>query len=91
MKELLKQIGILDPGYFDANNNYIIDFETSDEYNRAFSKLDRSSQVKENEGSSFINTATSNVMYTNQDFVLNMIADFDNDTYKLVVTQLKED
>lgn len=90
MKELLKQIGILDPGYFDANDNYIIDFESSDDYNKAFSKLDRSTLVKENEGSSFINTATSNVMYMNQNFILNMIADFDNDTYKLVITQLKE-
>lgn len=90
MKELLRKIGITEAGYFSSNNNYVIDFDNSDEYNRAFSKLDRTDLVEENDDTSVINMSVSNIMYSNDDFSLNLIADFDNDTYKLVVTDLKE-
>nr|DAP55372.1 MAG TPA: hypothetical protein [Caudoviricetes sp.] len=90
MKELLRKIGITEAGYFSSNNNYVIDFDNSDEYNKAFSKLDRTDLVEENDDTSVINMSVSNIMYSNNDFSLNLIADFDNDTYKLVVTDLKE-
>lgn len=90
MKELLRKIGITEAGYFSSNNNYVIDFDNSDEYNKAFSKLDRTDLVEENDDTSVINMSVSNIMYSNDDFSLNLIADFDNDTYKLVVTDLKE-
>ena len=90
MKELLRKIGITEAGYFSSNNNYVIDFDNSDEYNKAFSKLDRTDFVEENDDTSVINMSVSNIMYSNNDFSLNLIADFDNDTYKLVVTDLKE-
>lgn len=90
MKELLRKIGITEAGYFSLNNNYVIDFDNSDEYNKAFSKLDRTDLVEENDDTSVINMSVSNIMYSNNDFSLNLIADFDNDTYKLVVTDLKE-
>lgn len=90
MKELLRKIGITEAGYFSSNNNYVIDFDNSDEYNKAFSKLDRIDLVEENDDTSVINMSVSNIMYSNDDFSLNLIADFDNDTYKLVVTDLKE-
>lgn len=90
MKELLRKIGITEAGYFSSNNNYVIDFDSSDEYNKAFSKLDRTDLVEENDDTSVINMSVSNIMYSNDDFSLNLIADFDNDTYKLVVTDLKE-
>lgn len=90
MKELLKKIGITEAGYFSSNNNYVIDFDNSEEYNKAFSKLDRTDLVEENDDTSVINMNVSNIMYSNNEFSLNLIADFDNDTYKLVVTDLKE-
>ena len=90
MKELLRKIGITEAGYFSSNNNYVIDFDNSEEYNKAFSKLDRTDLVEENDDTSVINMSVSNIMYSNDDFSLNLIADFDNDTYKLVVTELKE-
>lgn len=90
MKELLRKIGITEAGYFSSNNNYVIDFDNSEEYNKAFGKLDRTDLVEENDDTSVINMSVSNIMYSNNDFSLNLIADFDNDTYKLVVTDLKE-
>lgn len=90
MKELLSKIGITDAGYFSKDKNYVIDFENSDAFNKAFSKLDKSDLVEENEDSSVVNLNVTNVMYITDDFSLNLIADFSADTYKLVVTELKE-
>ena len=91
MKELLTKIGITQPGYFSNNTNYVIDFDDESEYNKAFSKLDSSNEVEENNDASVINTSVSNIMYKNEDYSFNLIADFDNDAYKLVVTDLKGD
>lgn len=90
MKELLSKIGITEAGYFSKEKNYVIDFESSDQFNKAFSKLDKSDLVDENEDSSVVNLNVTNVMYISDDYSLNLIADFSADTYKLVVTELKE-
>ena len=88
MKNLLKEIGITDVGYFSNDGNYIIDFEDSDQFNKAFGKLQKSDLVEENEDSSVINLNVSNVLYISDGFSLNLIADFEQDVYKLVVTEL---
>ncbi len=91
MKELLSRIGITNAGYFSKDGNYIIDFENSDQFNKAFSRLDKSDEVEENDDSSVINLNVSNVLYVSDNYSLNLIADFDQNTYKLVVTELKEE
>ena len=88
MKELLLKIGISEPGYFLDSKTYVIDFENSTQYSKAFSKLDKTDLVEELVDSSVSNTSISNVMYTNDDYLLNIIADFDNNEYKLIVHKL---
>lgn len=88
MKELLKKLGITMPGYFSKNGDYIIDLEDSDEYNKTFSKLDKSNLVEENEDSSLATLQMSNVFYESDKYSFNLVADFDNDIYKLVVHEL---
>lgn len=90
MKELLSKIGITEPGHFSEDGNYVIDFETSNEFNKAFSKLDKSELVDENDDASSITLETSTVMYEAEGFTLSLIADFMHDTYRLVVTEVKE-
>lgn len=90
MKELLSKIGITEAGHFSEDGNYVIDFETSNQFNKAFSKLDKSDLVDENEDASSITLETSTVMYVADDYTLALIADFDQDTYRLVVTEIKE-
>lgn len=90
MRELLRRIGITSPGYHTKDDNYVIDFEDSNEFNKAFSRLDKSSEVEENDDASVINLNVSNVLYSNNEFTLNLIADFDQNTYKLVVSKIEE-
>lgn len=88
MKELLNKIGITEAGYFSENGNYIIDFSDSDAFSNANAKLDNSNLVEENVDSSVVTDMVSNIMYISDDFSLNLIANFDTDEYKLVVSNL---
>ena len=91
MKELLKEIGITEEGHMSSDNNYIIDLDDSDHYNRVFSKLDKSDLVEENEDSSVVNLEVTNILYLADGYSLNLMADCEQDTYKLVVTELENE
>jgi phosphoribosylaminoimidazole (AIR) synthetase len=91
MKNLLKEIGINEVGYYSKDNNYVIDLENSDHFNKVFSKLQKSDKVEENEDSSVINLNVSNVLFVSDSYAFNIIADFDQDLYKLVITELEGD
>lgn len=88
MKELLKKIGIDGSGYYSDANTYVIDLEDSNAYNKAFTKLDNTSLVEEMSDSSVSNAYISNVMYINDRYSINIIADFESDTYKIIVHKL---
>ena len=90
MKEFLRKLGITQSGYYSSNNNYVIDLDDSKDYDKICSVLDKSDLVEENPDSSVINTSVSNILYVGEQFSLNAIADFDSDTYKIVVTEIKE-
>lgn len=89
MKDILKKIGITEAGHFSEDDNYIIDFENSNQFNKAFSRLEKSDLVEENEDSSVIDLNVSNVLYVNDDYSFNLIAEFEQDVYRLVVSELK--
>lgn len=89
MKDILKEIGITESGYYSEDDNYIIDFENSNQFNKAFSRLEKSDLVEENEDSSVIDLNVSNVMYVSDDYSFNLIAEFEQDIYRLVVSELK--
>ena len=88
MKELLKKIGINNPGYYSDSSTYVVDLNDSDEYSKAFTKLDNTDLVEELSDSSVSNAYVSNVMYVNDDYSINIIADFDSETYKIIVHKL---
>ena len=47
MKELLKKIGINNPGYYSDSSTYVVELNDSDEYSKAFTKLDKTDIVDE--------------------------------------------
>ena len=91
MRDLLRKLGINEEGHRSTDNDYVIDLEDSDHFNRIFSKLDKSDLLDENEDSSVVNLEITNILYVTEGFALNLIADFEQDIYKLVITELKED
>ena len=90
MIDFLKRLGINSEGETTSNGSYVIDISDSDEFNKIFSKLDKSELIEENEDSSVVNVNVSNILYFSDKFSLNLIADFKQDIYKLVVTDLED-
>ena len=90
MRDLLRKLGINEEGHRSTDNDYVIDLVDSDHFNKIFSKLDKSDLLDENEDSSVVNLEITNILYLADGFTLNLIADFEQDIYKLVITEIKE-
>lgn len=91
MEEFLKQIGITEEGHETTDGNYVVDLEDSNHFNKIFSKLDKSDLVDENEDSSVVNVNITNILYIGEEYAVNLVADFNEDAYKLVVTPLEDE
>ena len=87
MNELLKQIGIDAEPVKGEDGSYNIDIEDSNEYGRYFSKLDKSDLVEEEQDASSVNFENSSIQFTNDNYTLTLIADFENDTYSLNIRE----
>lgn len=84
LEKFLEKLGITQVGHYTKTNTYIIDIEDSDEYGKIYSVLDKSDEIEEDEDSSTITVHTSNLVFESDNYQLTLIADFDQDTYKLV-------
>ena len=89
MKELLNKIGITQAGTFINNSIYVIEFETDEEYNKAFSKLDKSDLIEEDADAGTVTLDTSIVVYKSDEYVLTLIANFSDNKYELQVKEMK--
>ena len=87
MKEFLRSLGITQQGNTDDDGNYVIDLESDKEFNKIFSILDKSEELDENDEMSVANIEVSNIMYESDDFTINLIADFAQNIYKLVIQE----
>lgn len=90
MEDLLKRIGINKEGNYSKSGAYVIDIESSDEFGVIYTLLDKSDEIEELTDNGQVTEHTANIGYTSDDYLLNLQADYDNDTYKLIVTKLKE-
>lgn len=89
IKELLRELGINLLGTYDNQGNYVIDIDDTESFGRIYSKIDSSDLLDELESSSLLTTHNSSLQYQYEDlYILNLISDFDNDTYKLVISEV---
>lgn len=86
IEELLTELGITLRGNYSEEDNYVIDISNSNEYGRINSTLDRSDILEFIEDSSFLTEENANMTYKYEDdYMLNLMADFDENTYQLVI------
>ena len=86
IEELLTELGITLRGNYSEEDNYVIDISNSNEYGRINSILDRSDMLEFIEDSSFLTEENANITYKYEDdYMLNLMADFDENTYQLVI------
>lgn len=86
MEELLKKIGITEPGVYTENGAYVVDIPDYNEYGKYFSLLEKS-ELEEVQDTSQITIHTTNITYMSDKYQIVLQADLDEDLYKLVVTE----
>lgn len=87
MEKLLRELNIYLEGSYSKDGSYIIDIYDSDDFGRIYSLLDNNRDIEELESNSLLNTHSANISYLYGDYQLTLIADFDEDLYKLVITE----
>lgn len=87
MEDFLKELGINKQGHFGRDGEYIVDIESANAWGTIYSKLDNSDLLEPQEDSSLLTDSNASLIYFSDDYQLTLIADFNNDSYKLVVSE----
>lgn len=88
VEELLNNIGIKKKGRYGKNNAYVIDIADSQEFGKFYSLLEKSNGVDEVTESSLLTEHNASIRYASDECQIDLLADFDNDEYRLVVTNI---
>ena len=87
MEELLNELNLdIEPTKLDANK-YEIDLDNSNEYAKMYSMLNNSEIVKEDIDSSQLTSDTSSLQFTANNLTVTLLADFNADTYKMILRE----
>lgn len=87
MNEFLKELGINKTAVKGSGNIYTVDIENSDEYGKIYSILDKSKLVDEIPDSSQMTYETASIQFEGDDYLITLLADFDEDTYKMTIKE----
>ena len=95
LEQLLRELNIHITGSYTNKDTYVIDLEDSNEYGRIYSLLERSDLLELISDTSFLNSENGSMEYQYEDeegtiIQLSLIANWDNDEYKLVVMKVGE-
>lgn len=88
MEDFLHNLGILAHGTYTDDGAYSIDLANDREYSRMFALLGKTESVKQLEDISTVTFENANVLFQSDDYVISLIADWDNNIYKLVCKEV---
>ena len=89
MEAFLKEIGINKIGSYSRNHSYVIDLDNSEEFGKIYSILDGNEDLEYMDDNNLLTVTNASMTYRyNNEYQLQLLADFNNDTYKLVVSEL---
>lgn len=92
-KEFLKSIGINNVGYFTKDKAYAIDLDNANKWGDIHSILYKNEDLEEDSSVSSLTMHEAHITYStyypnDDNFQLNLIADFDEEIYTLVVKKI---
>lgn len=89
MEKLLKDLGITKVGSYARDGSYVIDLDSSEEFGKIYSLLENSEDLDYMEENNLLTVTNASMTYRHDnDYQLQLLADFNYDTYKLVVNEL---
>jgi len=87
MEEFLNSLGIAGKFNKKKDGSAVLDLMDSNEYGKIYSKLDKSDLVEEDPDASSITYESSNISFSNDEYIITLVGDFDADIYKVVVRE----
>ena len=85
----LKKLKINERGTYSRDGSYVIDLEdSSDAFGKVYSTLDKNPDVDYMENNSLLTIDNASMYYRYDNYQINIIADFKNNHYKVVVTEV---
>ena len=90
IKDVLDNLGLGGlEGMYSRDGSYVIDLaDSSDDFGKVYSTLDKSSECDYMESNSLLTVDNASMYYRYKDFQINIIADFKNNHYKVVITEV---
>ena len=89
MDEILRELGIDLDGTYDSEGGYVVDLNSSADFGKVYSKLDKNDDLNFLESNSLLTTDNASLIYRYEDEVeITLLGDFNNDKYQLVVNKL---
>ena len=88
IEELLDELNIDKEPIENENGSYTIDLDSSNEFAKYSSKLDKSDLLEEDQEASNIGLETSSVQYVSDDFTVTMLANFETEEYKMIIREM---
>jgi len=89
MEKLLKDLGITKAGSYSRDCSYVIDLNSSEEFGKIYSLLENNEDLEYMEENNLLTVSNASMTYRyGEDYQLQLIADFNNDAYKLVVNEI---
>lgn len=87
-KDFMRRVGINKAGYYANDGSYVIDIDDSDEFGKMYSILDNSSELDDMTENSLLSVFTVSIQYISDDYQVSLLQDFEEDSYKIVVTKI---
>lgn len=89
MEEILRELGINLDGTYDSEGGYVIDLNSSSDFGKIYSKLDKNEDLNFLESNSILTVDNASLVYRYEDEVeITLLGDFNNDKYQLVANKL---
>lgn len=85
--DVLKKLNIPNQGNL-TGKTYVMNLDDSDNYGKYYSLIDKNSAVEYQEENSSLNLMGATLIYTLDNFLITLYADYDEDEYKLVIKDL---
>ena len=87
MDKLLRELGLALEGEYSKDGSYVVDIYDSNEFGKVYSTLENNKDAEELYDNSLLTVHNANISYLFGDYQLTLNADFDQELYKLVITE----
>lgn len=89
LPDVLKELGLNYDGTYSRDGEYVVDLaDSSDDFGKAYSTLDRNDDAEYMQENSLLTVDNASMYYRYKDYMINIIADFNNNHYKIVIQTL---